>query len=204
MIASDAELVTSLKKREARAVELLLQQFADRLYNYAYYHSGDHHLAEDIVSETFTRIIEKIGNYEQREVPFKAWVFRIAHNLLVDHFRRHSRYRAVSLDEIDWESGPPVIPSSDWGAADGGELAQQMADRDELQSAVARLPEEQRTVFILRFIDGLELEQVASALDKSLASIKSLQYRAVRNLRALLDQPSPVDSGNKYSSDFRR
>ncbi|MEI6044033.1 MAG: RNA polymerase sigma factor [Chloroflexota bacterium] len=187
---NDAELVSRLKKREAEAVDELLAQYTDRLYNYAYYHSGDHHLAEDIVSETFTRVIEKVDGYVQRDVPFKAWLFRIAHNLLVDHFRRRKRYNSVSLDAVDWDSGPSAAAASDWGAGDGGEIAEQLGEREEIQRAIALLPEDQRTVFILRFVQGFELEQVAAMLDKSLVSIKSLQYRAVRNLRRHLGDKS--------------
>ncbi len=188
MELSDAELVARLQQRDGEAVGLLLQQYAHRLYNYAYYHSGDHHLAEDIVSETFTRIIEKVGGYVQREVPFKAWVFRIAHNLLVDHFRQRNRHKAVSLEAVDWDNSLIVNPPSDWGAADGGEMAEQLAEREELQQAIVALPEDQRAVFVLRFVEGFELEQVSTMLEKSVAAIKSLQYRAVRNLRQALDE----------------
>lgn len=183
----DNELVTRLQNFEAEAVDELLERYADRLHNYIYYHSGNHHLAEDIVSETFARIIEKISSYKPGTAPFKSWVYRIAHNLLVDHFRDSNQYRSVSIDSVNWDEKPQARPSSDWGAADGGEMATRIADRDELKQAITLLPEDQRTVFILRFIEGNSLEQVSLMLDKTTASIKSLQYRAVRNLRAILD-----------------
>jgi RNA polymerase sigma-70 factor (ECF subfamily) len=185
MSLSDKELVASLQRGEAAAVDELLAQYADRLYSYIYYHSGDHHLAEDLVSETFTRVIEKVGSYVQREVPFRAWLFQIAHNLLADHFRKYKRRNTVSLDALDWDNEKPP---ADWGAADGGSLAEQVADRLELQDAIKTLPEDQRTVFILRFVEGFELERVSEILGKSLMSVKSLQYRAVRNLRRILGE----------------
>ncbi len=154
MNQSDAELVVRLKAGEAQAVDYLLEQYSTRLYTYVYYHSGNHHLAEDIVSETFARVIEKIGGYEQRDVPFKAWLFRIAHNLLVDYFRQHNKYNSVSLEAVDWD----MQPSNDWGAADGGAMAEQVADREEIQQAIAALSEEQKTVFILRFVEELDLD----------------------------------------------
>jgi RNA polymerase sigma-70 factor (ECF subfamily) len=193
MQPNDAELVARLQRRDPEAVGVLMEQYADRLYNYAYYHSGDHFQAEDIVSETFTRIIEKIDGYVVRDVPFKAWVFRIAHNLLVDHFRLITKQKTVSLEVVDIDNGPVATPSSDWGAADGSAMAEQYANREELHQAIATLPEDQRTVFILRFFEGVELEQVADSLEKSLAAIKSLQYRAVRNLRRTLDEMSDRD-----------
>ncbi len=184
---SDAELVARLQRREEVAAEQLVEQYADRLYNYAYYHSGDHHLAEDIASETFARIVEKIHSFVLRDVPFKAWVFRIAHNLLTDHFRRHKRFQSLSLEAVDWDDQAGQNQSGDWGAADGGDIAEQIVERMELHQVITTLPADQRTVFILRFIEGLDLEQVATALDKSVVAVKSLQFRAVRNLRTALD-----------------
>lgn len=185
---NDAELVKRLQKGEAEAVGVLLEQYANRLYNYAYYRCGDHFMAEDIVSETFIRIIEKVGGYEQREVPFRAWVYRIAHNLLANHLRYRQRHSTLSLDAVNSEGERLIDPPNDWGAADGGELAHHIAEREELREAILELPEDQKTVFILRFIEGFELEQVASMLEKSMPSIKSLQYRAVTNIRKVLDQ----------------
>lgn len=185
---TDADLVKRLQKGDSEAVGVLLEQYADRLYNYAFYRCGDHYLAEDIVSETFTRIIEKVGAYEQREVPFKAWVFRIAHNQLANHLRYRSRHQAISLDATDGEGERLVDPPDDWGAADGGAMASQVADREELRHAILQLPEDQKIIFVLRFIEGLDLEEVTALLEKSLASVKSLQYRAVVNLRRTLEQ----------------
>jgi RNA polymerase sigma-70 factor (ECF subfamily) len=181
---NDLELVAGLKQRDQEAVGVFFNQYANRIYNYAYYHSGNHHLAEDIVSETMMRVIEKIPGYEWREIPFKAWVFRIARNLLVDYFRRRDKRNETSLDSApDWDG------AGDAGAADGGDLASQLSMRQDLQEAIARLPEEQRTVFLLRFVEDLELEQVANLLDRTLPAIKSLQYRAVQNLRKALGEP---------------
>jgi RNA polymerase sigma-70 factor, ECF subfamily len=166
----------------------LLQQYANRLYNYAFYRCGDHHLAEDIASETFARVIEKISAYEQREVPFRAWIYRIAHNQLANHLRYRKRHQAVSLDALNSAGERLVDPPDDWGAADGGLMASQVVEREELRQAILNLSEDQKAVFVLRFIEGLDLEEVTILLEKSLASIKSLQYRAVTNLRRQLEK----------------
>lgn len=191
---SDAELVERLQKSDTEAVGVLLEQYANRLYNYAFYRCGDHHLAEDIVSETFARIIEKIDTYEQREVPFKAWVYRIAHNQLANHLRYRSRHRTDSLDAVNKAGERLLDPPDDWGVADGGLMASQIAEREELRQAILALPEDQKAVFILRFIEGLDLEEVTILLEKSLASIKSLQYRAVANLRRTLDPVERIEA----------
>ncbi len=144
-------------------------------------------MAEDIVSETFARVIEKISAYEQREVPFRAWVYRIAHNQLANHLRYRNRHPAISLDAVNSAGERLIDPPDDWGAADGGLMASQVAEREELRQAILKLSEDQKAVFVLRFIEGLELEEVTILLEKSLASIKSLQYRAVANLRRTLE-----------------
>lgn len=199
MQLSDAELVTLLQQRSPIAAEQLIEQYADKLYNYVYYHSGDHYLAEDIVSETYIRVIEKINDFVLRDVPFKAWLFRIAHNLLVDYFRKKNNQRNLSFEAVTDEDSSSGS-SSDWGAADGGDIAEQIVARLELHQVITDLPYDQRTVFILRFIEGLELEQVAATLDKSVSSVKSLQFRAVQNLRkAINSQPTKVTLSSKAS-----
>lgn len=200
---TDTELVKRLQKGDSEAVGVLVEEYADRLYNYAFYRCGDHHLAEDIVSETFARIIEKIGTYEQREAPFKAWVFRIAHNRLANHLRYRSRHQALSLDATNADGERLVDPPDDWGAADGGLMASQVAEREELRQAILQLPEDQKATFVLRFIEGLALEEVSILLEKSLASVKSLQYRAVANLRRALDQAQPDKDKDKDKNILR-
>ncbi|NWJ48122.1 MAG: RNA polymerase sigma factor [Chloroflexi bacterium] len=200
MQLSDLELVTRLKQGDAEAVGVLLEQYAHRLYNYAYYHCGDHFLAEDIVSETLSRVVTKIESYEQREVPFKAWIFRIAHNFLANSLRQRSRHQAVSLDGVDWDKNPHVTGESEWSAADAGELAENLAIREELQQAITALPDDQRTVLILHLVEGHSLDEIASALDKTIPAIKSLQYRAIKNLRRLLNHEEDRVKGNELGS----
>ncbi len=190
---SDAELVARLKNREGEAVGVLVKQYADRLYNYAYYRCNNHHTAEDVVSETFVRVIEKIHGYEQREIPFRAWVFRIAHNLLVNHFRQSKRHNLVSLDKLDWSMETAGGMAGNLDLADKKDLVSQISDRDALKQAIDALPEDQQAVFVMRFIEELELEQVALMMDRSVVSIKSLQYRAVKNLRKMLNRSRGVE-----------
>jgi RNA polymerase sigma-70 factor (ECF subfamily) len=200
MQLSDLELVTRLKQGDAEAVGVLLEQYAHRLYNYAYYHCGDHFLAEDIVSETLSRVVTKIESYEQREVPFKAWIFRIAHNFLANSLRQRSRHQSVSLDGVDWDKNPRVTGESEWSAADAGELAENLAIREELQQAITALPDDQRTVLILHLVEGHTLDEIASALDKTIPAIKSLQYRAIKNLRRLLSREEDRVKGEGLGS----
>jgi len=188
----DSRLVAGLQARDPEAVQVLFESYASRLFNYAYYHSSNRPQSEDITSETLSRVIERISGYELREIPFKAWVFKIAHNLLVDYFRQRAKQNEVSLDKVqEWDG------LGDAGAADGGDLASQMALREEITQAIARLPEDQRTVFVLRFVQGFELEQVCVMLEKTLLAVKSLQYRAVQNLKIYLSEPEPTNSKRK-------
>jgi RNA polymerase sigma-70 factor, ECF subfamily len=185
----DQRLVTGLQARDPKAVEVLFELYADRLFNYVYYHSGHRTQAEDIVSETLYKVLENIPNYQWRNVPFKAWIFRIARNLLIDYFRQRDKKPEVSLDKAEEWNG-----IGDAGAADGGDIAELISLREDLRLAIARLPEEQRNIFVLRFIEGFDLEQVSSITGRGIVSIKSLQYRAVRNLRIYLTETDTAES----------
>lgn len=185
----DQRLVSGLQARDPEAVRVLFELYADRLFNYVYYHSGHRTQAEDIVSETLYKALENIPNYQWRNIPFKAWIFRIARNLLIDYFRQRDKAQEVSLDKVEnWDG------NGDAGAADGGDIAAQISLREDLRQAIARLPEEQRNIFVLRFIEGFDLEQVSAITGRGIVSIKSLQYRAVRNLRIYLTEADATES----------
>jgi RNA polymerase sigma-70 factor, ECF subfamily len=191
----DQRLVEGLKARNPEAVQVLFESYADRLFNYAYYHSGHRTQAEDIVSETLYKVLESIPTYQWRNIPFKAWIFRIARNLLVDYFRLRDKRAEVSLDKAEEWDG-----LGDAGSADGGEIASQIALREDLRQAIARLPEEQRNVFVLRFVEGFDLEQVSGIIGRGVVAIKSLQYRAVRNLRMYLNESDTAESASTKES----
>lgn len=185
---NDDKLVNSLKRGDPSAADYLFESYAPRVYDYIYYHCGNHFLSEDITSETITRVIEKIDKYEQRNFQFKTWVFRIAQNLLIDQYRKGRHHLQVSLDTLDYENTPKVDRTSDWSGTGFLDISEQLAQRELLVKAIAKLPPDQKTIFLLRFVEGFDLEEVAKLLKKSMPSVKSLQHRALQYLRRELEE----------------
>src|SRR4051794_13617051 len=171
MLWTDEQLVAGLKRREGTAVEHAVSIYAPKLYRYAVYQLGDPSAADDLVSEVITRMLEKIDGYQYTGVPFQAWLFRIAHNLLMDTHRQTRKLPVVSLDA--WQDDPQA---PDIGGPDA--RLDQVLDREILLAALAQLTAEQRQVLILRFVEGWPPAEIATLLGRSIDSVKSLQYRA--------------------------
>ncbi len=175
--SGDLDLVTGLKRQDQEAVLQAYRKYADAIFRYAYYQVKDTHLAEDIVSEVFLRMLEKIGTYSYQGVPFSAWLYRIAHNLIVDHFRSQNKLNGT-LDglEIAATMGNPAA------------IAESRLTVEQLQRALGCLTEEQRRVVLLKFVEDMDNQQVAEVLGKSEGAIKSLQHRALDTLRRMLSK----------------
>src|SRR5690349_2806839 len=175
----DTILVAGLQRGETRAVEYVVQQYAPALYRYAYYQLQDAMLAEDVVSEVMARMVGRVDKFVLESTPFQAWLFRIARNLIADHYRTRKRRPQVSL-----ETWLEVDPSQEPGGHDTHIV--DLPDREELIAGLALLTEEQRQVILLHVVEGWELPQVAKLLDRSVPSVKSLYYRGVQSLRRVL------------------
>ncbi|MCL5962119.1 MAG: sigma-70 family RNA polymerase sigma factor [Chloroflexi bacterium] len=173
--AGDSELVAALKRRDQGAVIEAYRRYSNALYRYAYYQVGDAHQAEDIVSEVFLRMMDKIDSYSYQGVPFSAWLYRIAHNLSADYFRGLNRRNGVLVEMRHRTTAP-----------DPAMIAESRLTIEHLQQALESLTEEQRRVVILKFVEDMDNRQVAVILGKSEGSIKSLQHRALGALRRLL------------------
>lgn len=165
-------LVERLKGGDADAAAALYRLYADQVYRYVYYQTRDADLAADLTSEVFLRMLEHIGRYSHRGVPFRAWLFKIAHNLVVDHFRERGRFAPAEGLPDETGTGEPDPPG---------------LDRDQLAEALARLTAEQRQVVLLRFIEDLDIKEVAAILGKTEGAVKALQHRALAALRRLLE-----------------
>ena len=147
------------------------------MYRYAFVRLQDHDEAEDVTQQVFERMLESIGRYEPRGAPFASWLFRIAHNLIVDHVRRaRSGERAVD-------------------AVRGSTLAE--LEGSEVRRMMQRLNDSQRQVLELRFAAQLNLAETAEAMQRSVDAVKSLQYAALKALRALMAEAAgnPAEAG---------
>jgi RNA polymerase sigma-70 factor (ECF subfamily) len=161
----DRLLIEAAQADPARFVEIY-ERYVDRIYAFVSRRTGNRTTAEDITSQVFERALRAIERYEWRDVPVSAWLFRIAANALADHWRE----RARRVDEL-----PLEVP-------DPGELAD-IERRIALHQQVEQLPDVQRQVIRMRFVEEKSIREVAAALNRSEGAVKQLQLRALENLR---------------------
>jgi len=172
---NDAELVAGLKANDDTAYREVVVRYGDPLYGYIYSITGNHHLSEDIISETYLRMVEKIDTYIFYGAPFKAWLYRIAHNLAINAMKRERH-------TVDIDSTAALAQDDDPAATIEARL-----ECEALRSALAELTEEQQQVVLLRFVAGQTSREVAEALDKSENAVKQMLFRALRSLGRLME-----------------
>lgn len=174
--AAERSLVDRARAMEPAAWDDLYTAHHHAIYRYAFFRLGDAGNAEDLAHEVFLEALRGIKKYEYRGVSFRAWLYRIAHNISVDYYRRrNTRPPHVGLPEVDGARG-----------RHDGDFADGLLDRDEVMQAVAQLTGEQQQVVILRFFEGLSLAEVASATGRPAGAVKSMQHRALDRLRQIL------------------
>lgn len=162
---------------DERALGELYDRYEARIYSYIYRRTGNESLAEDLTAQVFLKMLEAIRSDKAWHSSFSGWLYRIAHNAVIDYYRQRDRQQQVSLEDTLSTTASdhnPVV------------MAEASLDADRLRLAISRLTEEQAEVITLRFLEGYSISEVAEMLDKTEGSIKALQYRAVTTLRQLL------------------
>jgi RNA polymerase sigma-70 factor, ECF subfamily len=168
-------LVRGAMARDQKAFAALYDRFADRLYQYAYYRVSSATDAEDLTQQIFLQAWRAIDRYQPTGAPFLAWLFRIAHNVVISHYRRRR-------DEVYLDTEMPVPDTRDGP----GEILQMELDGEEVRRTILRLKPDHQQVIILRFVEELGYPEVAAAMEKSESTVRVLQYRALREMRRLM------------------
>jgi RNA polymerase sigma-70 factor (ECF subfamily) len=166
-------LVERAQAGDREALEELYLIHFDRIYSYLHLSVGNRHDAEDLTTQTFLKMLEAIGGFRWQSVPFSAWLFRIAHNLSIDHFR--ARRRVQPEDEV------PEPPGQEESSAE--QRAMESIGQAGMLTLIERLSMEQRQVLTLKFLFGFANADVAGILDKTEGAVKSLQHRALASLQ---------------------
>jgi RNA polymerase sigma-70 factor, ECF subfamily len=169
-------LVERAKGGDREALEELYLLHFDRIYGYLQMSVGNKHDAEDLTNQTFVKMIESIDRFEWRKVPISAWLFRIAHNLAMDHFRARRRWQP--------EEEPPEPHGSEERSAE--EHAFHAIGEQSMLEMIEGLSEDQRQVLTLKFVFDFSNAEVGTILGKSEGAVKSLQHRALGSLQRQL------------------
>jgi RNA polymerase sigma-70 factor, ECF subfamily len=170
------ELVDRAQKGDRQALEELYLIHFDRIYSYLHVSVGNRHDAEDLTTQTFLKMLESIGRFRWQSAPFSAWLFRIAHNLAMDHFRATKRTQP--------EEEVPEPPGSEELSAE--DEAMHSIGRQSMLELIEKLSPEQQQVLTLKFVFNFPNAEVATILGKTEGAIKSLQHRALVSLQKQL------------------
>ncbi len=171
----EESLVRRAKEHDEAALAQLYEENFDKIYRYIVLKTGDRTEAEDMTQQVFLKAFKSISGYRLKGSPFSSWLFRIAHNQVVDHWRKKSKRATVPLEET--LVGSSSNPSTD---------TEQKMDIESLVAATKRLTNLQREVVSLRFAGGLSVAEVAKSMDKSEGAIKALQHSAIVSLRKMV------------------
>jgi RNA polymerase sigma-70 factor (ECF subfamily) len=173
-----ATCLQAARRGDELALATLYDKFASKVHTYLYYRTGNLNEADDLTEDVFLRVLEAIGSCRaQNERAFAAWLFRIAHNKLVNWYKQRARRPEVALTEglPDPTDGP-------------GLEAERRISYQRLKAALADLTDEQREVIVLRFIGGMRIAEVAQVIGNTQGAVKALQHRALANLRRILKE----------------
>ncbi len=184
------DLIVRAVQGDANAFGDLYERYLARIYRYVFYRVNDVAEAEDLTETVFLKAWEVLADYRIRQVPFDAWLYRIAHNAIIDRYRRHKETLPLEdrLMIYDMASGPE--DRVDWRET-----------IETLAQALSQLTPIQQQVLTLRFISGLSHAETALALDKSEEAVRVLQHRALSALRGVLTQ-NVNSGGERYGADF--
>jgi len=172
-------LVREAQQGEREALEELYLLHFDRIYSYLHMSVGNRHDAEDLTTQVFVKMLESIAKFRWRSAPFSAWLFRIAHNLAMDHFRANKRWQPEE-----------EVPEPDPGEGSAAEEeALESIGRQSMLELIQNLSHEQQQVLTLKFVFNFSNGEAATILDKTEGAIKSLQHRALASLQRQLERP---------------
>lgn len=177
-------LVKKAKSRDPDAFGVLYDEYVDQIFRYIYYKVGNFAESQDLTGQTFLKAFENIDSYEVRDVAFSSWLYRIAHNLVVDYFRKESKRENVPIDQ------QPPTPSNRGNPVD---VVMAEMDSERLYQAMQKLTHNQREVLVLKFIDNLSNNQVSEIMGISVGAVKSTQKRGLLSLNRILSNSAGTD-----------
>ena len=170
--AAEAALIEQARN-DPTAFGLLYERYVDRIYSYMFHRVGNVQDAEDLTARTFYRALDKLDTYVDRGLPFAAWLFRIAHNLVANWHRDRGRRKQLPLDKMVAMAG---------GEASPHEQVEQLERHDALWAAINMLPEERRNLLLYKFSSRLSNLEIGELMNKSESAIKSLYFRISRGI----------------------
>ncbi len=175
---NEEEVLALASKGDRNAFGRLYERYVERIFNYVYYRTGNPHDAEDLTARVFQRAMNHIVNYTDRGVPFSAWLYRIAHNLVANWHRDRSRKQEIPLDDM------PILPTK--GDHPEKNLVRSQ-EQDALLRMIRKLPPDRQNLLILKFVENMSNAEIGRIMGRSEGAVKSLYHRTLLALRDQLE-----------------
>jgi RNA polymerase sigma-70 factor, ECF subfamily len=175
---NEEEVLARASQGDKDAFGALYERYVERIFNYVYYRTGNAHDAEDLTARVFQRAMNHIHNYTDRGVPFSAWLYRIAHNLVANWHRDRSRKQEIPLNDA------PVLPSK--GDHPEKNLVRSQ-EQESLLKLIRRLPPDRQNLLILKFVENMSNAEIGEIMGRSEGAVKSLYHRTLLALRDQID-----------------
>lgn len=173
----DMELVKRAQAGNAAAVGELYDRHQPRIFRYIRFKVAHTQVAQDLTGEVFLRMVDHLSSFEPRGVPFSAWLYRIATNLIIQEGQRESKQPLVPLVYANHISQNHDNPT---------QVVERRLENEWLWQGLDKIDENQREIIILRFVVGLSLKETAGTLNRTVAAVKTLQHRGILALQAAL------------------
>lgn len=180
---SDAELVKRAQIKPlgdasgAEAIGELYDRYNEQVFRYVWARVYDRNSAEDLTGEVFVRMVANLPKYRPTSTPFLAWLYRIAHNLVIDHYRKEENKRELHLDQVDQLLLDTNNPA---------DMTEDKMFYNRVKIALLEINPTWQEVIVLRFLMGMSLQEVAVTLGKSVGAVKVAQHRGLKELRNVL------------------
>jgi len=176
----DEQIIKQVKNGDAEAYGMLYEQYAEVIFRYIYSHLESRLDAEDLTEEIFLRAWRALPKYDERGLPFSAFLFRIARNSLIDYYRQRKNVQSIEDIELQSKEAGPE------------EAVEMRIENHNLRDTIAKLREDYRNVLIFRFLSGLSPEETAQVMQRSVGAVRVLQHRALSALKDLMERGSRV------------
>ena len=172
---------------DSEAFGVLYERYVTRIYNYIFYRVGSSYEAEDLTERVFMRALRHIGGYNNRGLPFSAWLYRIAHNLVANWYRDNSRRKEIPLDDGILMSHQSSFPEQELLHSE---------ERERLLHVIRKLPPDRQQLVILKFVDHLSNFEIGQIMGRTEGAVKSLYHRTLLTIRDELLSLSVEVDGN--------
>ena len=175
--SSELELTQRAVSGDPDAFAALYDFYVEQIYRFVLFRVGDEQTAEDLTSQVFLKAWDNLSSYQIRGLLFRAWLFRIARNSVIDYYRTYKETTPLE---------PSALTKPD-PAAEVGDQVEQQLQAEELRLALQQLTKDQQQVLTLRFIEGLSTEEVANVMGKRQGAIRALQMRGLQALAEIIE-----------------